>query len=109
MILAKLDFPKRFSLKSPIYAVNEILEMGAKQTKRQTNKYKETNRRSSRLCKNISSVLIRKIKLPTTPLILGCFYLQCLQIGYRQIITTLTTLHAVTITHMRCVERGTTL
>jgi len=108
-ILTKLRFTKRFSRKSLIYSFNEIDEMGAKLTKRQANKYKETNRRSSRLYKSISSVLIHKIKFPTALLIVGYFYLQCLQIGYRQIITTLNTLHAITIIHRHCVERGTTL
>ena len=83
--------------------------MGATLTKRQANKYKDTNWRSSRLYESISSVLIQKIKFPNPLLFVGCFYLQCLQIGYRQIITTITTLHAITIIHRRCVERGTTL
>ena len=39
-ILTKLGFPKRFSRKSPIYAFNEIHEIGATLTKRQANKYK---------------------------------------------------------------------
>ena len=45
-------------------------------------------------------------KISDYPAIVFCCYLQCLQIGYRQIITTLTTLHPITITHRHCVERG---
>jgi len=55
---------------------------------------------------SISSFFIKKIKFPTNLLIVACCYLQCLQIGYRQIITTLTAFHTITITHRHCVEHG---
>ena len=45
-------------------------------------------------------------KISNYPAIVFCCYLQCLQLGYRQIIKTLTTLHQITITHRHCVERG---
>ena len=58
-ILNKLDFPNRFSKKSPKCAFTEIREMGTTLKKRQTNKYNKANSRFSQLYKNILSAFIR--------------------------------------------------